>query len=327
MHHPAATPSDIGRYQVTGQLARGRQSRVLLARRRGAAPFARTVAIKLDESGDRDGARTLRREALLAARLDHPGIARIEDLDQIGERPFMVMELVRGVPLTDVIAAAGELRAPMPADVAFTIAGALCEALHHVHEACGDGGERIELVHRCVSPDNVMIALGGWVKLIDFGSAQTALDRTPAMDPDDLTRFSAPEVWSGRAIDRRADVYSLGVILRDLLALGIGEIEDEATPLFVRAAALDPSTRFESAAALGTALETFAWQRGITSAPRRVAAYMADLLRRAADEVKERSETSPLPGLDQARGKRQPVSPTARTRIRLRRRGRPIALN
>lgn len=326
VHQTAAPPPDIGRYQVTGELARGRQSRVLLARRRGAAPFTRTVAIKLDESGDRDGARGLRREALLAARLDHPGIARVEDLEAIGSRPFLVMELVRGVPLADLIAAAGELGIAMPAEVAFAIAGQLCEAIHHLHEARGDGGESIGLVHRAIAPDNVMIALGGWVKVLDFGAALTNLDRAPLLGPDDLTRFTAPEVWSDRETDRRADVYSLGVVLRELMSLCGGEVDDAATRLHARAAALDPSLRFASAAELGATLESFAWQHGISSAPRRVAAYLAELLRLAADAVHERSETSPLPGLERAMASRQPVSPHARTRIRLRRRGRPIAL-
>jgi tRNA A-37 threonylcarbamoyl transferase component Bud32 len=242
MQAPPTDPSLLGslladRYEIRAPLGRGGMGEVVEAVDRR---LSRTVAIKVLHPELADDERFLarfRREAATAARLSHVGIVSVHDIGEHGGRTFIVMELVAGRTLAELG------RADDAAPVA-RIGAAAARALAHAH----DRG----VVHRDVSPANIMVTADGTVKVLDFGIARgpsaTAASRG-------TVAYVAPEVLRGETADARADVYSLGMVLREL-AHGLDE--SALTGVLARATASDPRARFVSAAAFARALEGLA---------------------------------------------------------------------
>jgi serine/threonine-protein kinase len=158
-------------------------------------------------------------EASLLARLTHPGIARIDDLGQVGGVYYLAMEYVPGFDLMTISLEHerhGELLAPeLCARIVADVAG----ALHYAHEALDASGQPLHLIHRDVSPHNILLSTTGEVKLIDFGVARASVTRhrTQAGFVKGKYPYMAPEQITGQAIDRRVDVYALGLVLYELL--------------------------------------------------------------------------------------------------------------
>jgi serine/threonine-protein kinase len=196
-----------GRYRLRARLAAGGMGAVWVA---DDAVLGRQVAVKvLGEAlaGDGLAAERLRREARAAARLGHPGVARVLDLGEDGGRPYLVMELLRGESLAGRLARAGALP---PAEAARVVAAA-ADALEAAHRA--------GIVHRDVKPGNVFLTRDGEVKLLDFGIASASNEA--ALTGGDLigtAAYLAPERVLGHDATPAADVYALGVLLYELLA-------------------------------------------------------------------------------------------------------------
>jgi hypothetical protein len=196
-----------GRYRLRARLAAGGMGAVWVA---DDAVLGRQVAVKvLGEAlaGDGLAAERLRREARAAARLGHPGVARVLDLGEDGGRPYLVMELLRGESLAGRLARAGALP---PAEAARAVAAA-ADALEAAHRA--------GIVHRDVKPGNVFLTRDGEVKLLDFGIASASNEA--ALTGGDLigtAAYLAPERVLGHDATPAADVYALGVLLHELLA-------------------------------------------------------------------------------------------------------------
>jgi eukaryotic-like serine/threonine-protein kinase len=196
-----------GRYRVGALLAAGGMGEVWAARD---LLLDRPVAVKLlggALAGDGRAAERLRREARAAGRLDHPNIARVLDLGEHGGRPYLVMELLEGESLAARIDRAGPMA---PAEAARVVA-AVADALQAAHSA--------GVVHRDVKPGNVFLTSGGEVKVLDFGIASAAGEA--ALTTGDLlgtAAYLAPERAMGRPATPAADLYSLGVVLYELLA-------------------------------------------------------------------------------------------------------------
>jgi serine/threonine-protein kinase len=196
-----------GRYRLRARLAAGGMGAVWVA---DDAVLGRQVAVKvLGEAlaGDGLAAERLRREARAAARLGHPGVARVLDLGEDGGRPYLVMELLRGESLAGRLARAGALP---PAEAARVVAAA-ADAL--------DAAHRAGIVHRDVKPGNVFLTRDGEVKLLDFGIASASNEA--ALTGGDLigtAAYLAPERVLGHDATPAADVYALGVLLYELLA-------------------------------------------------------------------------------------------------------------
>ena len=207
----------FGAYEIVYELKSGGMGAVLLGRRRGPGAFEQLVAIKTirpEHAGSQAVRAMFLDEAAILARLAHPGIATVHDFGEEGGTLYMVMEYVAGIPFREL----GELRPP-PAVAARAIAEA-CRGLHAAHEAHDLAGSPLGLVHRDISPDNLMLGFDGHVKVIDFGIALVKNRQAPVTEFGALKGkppYMSPEQIKNAAIDRRSDVFSLGVVLWELL--------------------------------------------------------------------------------------------------------------
>ncbi|MEM9189387.1 MAG: serine/threonine-protein kinase [Myxococcota bacterium] len=220
---PMVKGSLIGDYEVVHPLRSGGMANLYLAKKRGAAGFSRQVAIKVvhpELAVDEDFVQLFLGEARLCAQIHHPNVVHVEDLGEREGRYFLVMEYVRGCSLSELLTkVANEGRRPT-VQLAAHIAIKIAEGLHAAHEAVGETGQKLGVVHRDVSPQNVLLSLAGDVKLIDFGIAEAAGRATEGLGPvTGKLSYMPPEQAFGRPVDRRADVYALGVVLWELLTM------------------------------------------------------------------------------------------------------------
>lgn len=220
---PAETPhlEQGRRYELLRKLSQGGMGELHLARVTGLHGFEQAVVVKRvlpHLAEDPQFVEMLFNEARLAARLDHPNIVKVFDVGVIEGRPFFAMEYVPGCSLDKLLRAIAERGEVLPLAHALTIGIGIGAGLHHAHEACDLTGRPLSIVHRDVSPSNVLVSAEGAVKLTDFGVAK-------ALASTQLTRegvrkgkvsYMSPEQCIGEAVDRRADVFALGVVLYEL---------------------------------------------------------------------------------------------------------------
>ncbi len=211
----------FGKYFLLRKLAEGGMAEIYLAKMSGAEEFERDVVIKLMLDHLRqspDITRMFFDEARVAARLVHPNIVQIIDLGETDGRYFMCMEYLPGEDLLAMIARAREKNAPIPVDVVARIVAAACDGLDYAHEF-QDGDEPLSIVHRDVSPSNILVTYQGVVKLLDFGIARVAsqVARTDAGRVKGKWLYMSPEQARNEPLDRRSDVFSLGLTMHELL--------------------------------------------------------------------------------------------------------------
>ena len=188
-------------------------------RRIGAAGFERPVAVKVVHSHlaeDPDFIKMFVDEALLSARIHHPNVVHVEHLGELDGKYYLVMELVDGCSLAQLRAALGRLRRRLAPAMAAHIALQIASGLHAAHETTGPDGSLLGVVHRDVSPSNVLVSRAGHVKLIDFGVAQLATGASSGTLMGKLGYMAPEQAW-GEVVDRRTDVYALGVVLWEML--------------------------------------------------------------------------------------------------------------
>jgi serine/threonine-protein kinase len=279
-------PIPYGRYLLLERIAVGGMAEVWLAAERD-APDRRWAVKRLlpTLADDRTFVEMFLDEARLGAQLQHPGIVPVVDLGRVGESWYLCMELVAGLDLRRLLSRLRRDGDRLPVGLACWIALRAAEALDHAHRARDAAGRPLEVVHRDLSPANVLLGWDGSVRLIDFGIARAAL-RAHREDPVLRGKFAylSPEQVRGLPVDRRADVFSLGAVLHELLTgerlfggptdLAVMERvrSAEAAPpsranpgvppaldaLVLRALAREPADRFPWAADLGEALLAFA---------------------------------------------------------------------
>jgi len=214
-----------GRYELVEKVGRGGMAEIYRAVRRGPGGFAKEVCIKriLPGLGDAPGFEEMFfEEARIAAGLQHANIVQVFDFDRDeGGACFIVMELVDGTSLKKLAtaAAAREGAAPPGPGLAAAVARAVLAALDHAWRR-KVGGRRLCVVHRDVSPHNILVARSGEIKLADFGIAKAVVSavRTSTGVVKGKMSYIAPEQAEGRAVDTRADLYALGVVLWELAA-------------------------------------------------------------------------------------------------------------
>lgn len=208
---------EIGRYQLISLLASGGMGEVWTARATGSG-FARTVALKLvrsEMSGDENYARMFIDEATVASSIHHPNVCETYELGKHGDRLFMAMEWIPGDSLAGLLRQGDFLVALDPRIAARIIADA-CAGLHAAHETVGPDGASLGVVHRDISPPNILVSMQGQAKVSDFGIAKARHqlhERTKTGEVKGKFAYIAPEQITGHPVDRRADVYAMGCVL------------------------------------------------------------------------------------------------------------------
>jgi serine/threonine-protein kinase len=282
----------LGRYQIIRRIAVGGMAELYLARHVAEGGYQKVVALKRVLSHlaeDQQFVARFLNEARLAAGLDHSNIAHVIDFGSERGEHFMAMEYVHGRNAFELLRRFPECRLPL--GCALTIVRDVAAALHYAHERCGPDGRPLGLVHRDVSPSNVLVSFAGDVKLVDFGIAKATADGNATRTGAILGKlaYMAPEQLRGQRVDRRADVFALCTVAYELVT-GVrcfyaqGEfalinrvvaarfelpsrIRDDIPAaleaILVKGLAADPSARFTTARELQLAIEALATEAGI----------------------------------------------------------------
>jgi eukaryotic-like serine/threonine-protein kinase len=212
----AGTPQMLGRYELLAPLARGGMGQVWVGRIHGARGFNKLVAVKtllaMPESEERFESMLLE-EARLAALIHHPNVVQTLELGEHEGSLYLVMEWVDGEPLGFVMQQA-EARGGVPLAIGVNLIGQTLLGLHAAHELTDDKGAALGVVHRDVSPFNVLVTYAGVAKLVDFGIAK-AMNQSVTHSGEIKGKISymAPEQVRCAGVDRRADIFSLGIVL------------------------------------------------------------------------------------------------------------------
>jgi serine/threonine protein kinase len=216
-----APPRAFGPYLVYEELGIGGMAQVHRAEVIGIEGFKRSVALKrmLEHvAANEDMVKAFVREARLASYMRHRNVAQTYELGKVGDIYFMAMELIDGFTLREVLKHCGATTGPMPVPIALNILNQICDALDYAHNLCDESGQPLGIIHRDVSPSNIIVAEGGVVKLIDFGIAKSSSAGMQTMSGTIKGKFGymAPEYING-SIDARADLFAIGVIAHELL--------------------------------------------------------------------------------------------------------------
>jgi serine/threonine-protein kinase len=307
-----AAPEKIGRYQLCFELASGGMASVYLARAEGAPGFQKLVALKRIHphlAFEEDYVEMFLDEARIAARITHPNVCSVFDFGAVDGEYFIAMEYLVGEPLSRIhrrVVADAEQRssALLPARMARVIAQA-CEGLHAAHELRGADGESLHVVHRDVSAENLFVTYDGATQVVDFGIAH-ARQRVHNSDAGQLKGtfpYMAPEQMTAAVVDRRIDVWALGVVLWELLTLRRlflrdtdvdtmyavlsgeirppsdhrGDVPPELDEIVLKALKRSPDERWQSARDMGKALRRFLSSQEELIGPAEIADWMAEL--------------------------------------------------
>jgi TonB family protein len=321
---PAAPGTEFGQYRLLERIGVGGMAEVWKARMTGVEGFQKTVAIKrilphLTDSSD--FVEMFVDEAKLAAQLNHANIIHIYDLGKLGEDYYIAMEHVEGENLRRILQRARETGRPLPVGLALYVAARLASALDHAHRKRDFDDRELGLVHRDVSPQNVLVGYEGTIKLCDFGivKAVSKSSHTQRGALKGKLQYMSPEQAWGRPVDGRSDLFSLGALLFEMLTgrrLFVGESEmevleavrecqvappselepgvpEEVDAVVLGALRSDPEERFQSAGELGRRLEEILAGMRPTPGQGELAAYMAALFDRAPAAPAEAAAPSP----------------------------------
>ncbi|MEZ4406793.1 MAG: protein kinase [Polyangiales bacterium] len=215
----------FGPYELVRRLASGGVAEVWLARARSVAGFQKPVALKMVHprwTADHEFTRALIEEANVAAGLGHRNVVQVIDLGQVDGRHFIAMEYVDGLDLAKLLTRLRQRRVEVPLAVAAYIVREVCEGLEHAHRRAGPDGAPLGIVHRDVSPPNILLSFDGEVRLTDFGLARasTRISSTQAGVVKGRYAYMAPEQARAQPVDARADVFSATAVLYEMLVGG-----------------------------------------------------------------------------------------------------------
>lgn len=295
----------LGRYEVIRTLARGSLTDLLLGRATGEAGFQRHVAIKQLREEHAQDATCLEmfvNEARLAAALHHHNIVQVTDIGDEAGKPFFAMEYVHGVDLRRLLTHLGKKGEQLPLQHVVAIIAAAAAALHHAHEQKAADGSPLGIVHRQVTPANVLVGFDGNVKLVDFGIAKAAIKRiqTGVGVLRGSAPYMAPEQCAGRTVDRRSDIFALGIVLYELATvrrlfkgenefLTMSAVVNAEVPrpsqyrrdvppdlevVMLKALARDPLARYQTASDMANALDKVARSVGVGASTSALANYL-----------------------------------------------------
>lgn len=301
---PLASGTLLGKYRLLSRLAVGGMAEIYLALSGGIKGFEKYVVIKRilpQLSAQKNYVTMFLDEARLAASLQHANIAQVYDVGEQDGSFFFTMEYVHGVDLRALLDVARENKEPIPIDYAITIAVDVAAGLHYAHEHADAKGEPLGLVHRDVSPSNVLVSYDGCVKLVDFGVAKATTQQSETRDGSikGKLRYMSPEQVRGEPLDRRSDIFSLGILIyelttgsalfegNDLTVMNLIAFEDAPKPslrfpaypaelerIVLKALSRDRQQRYDTAEAMQLELEEWARRSQISLSTANLAHYI-----------------------------------------------------
>jgi CheY-like chemotaxis protein len=265
---PAGVIEEYGNYFLLEKIAVGGMAELFKAQQRGVQGFQKIVAIKriLPHFSDNEDFVTMFiDEAKLAAQLTHPNIVQIFDLGKSGTSYYIAMEYVNGRDLRTLLKKVREYGRPFPEQVAAFVVMKVAAALDYAHRKRGFDDRELKLVHRDISPQNVILSVEGAVKLVDFGIAKAASKASTTMAGalKGKLLYMSPEQATGQPLDNRSDLYSLGLVLFELLTgercfqsdSELGVLEKVRQGRISDLTALNPKVSREMAAIVNKALQ------------------------------------------------------------------------
>jgi serine/threonine-protein kinase len=306
----------LGRYRVVDEIGIGGMASVHLARMDGPGGFQKWVAIKRIHPHlveDQTFIHMFLDEARIAARISHSNVATVFDLGEHEDTYWIAMEYLHGEPLREVMRRTEELAAPMPPEIACRVIADAAEGLHAAHELLGKNGEKLGLVHRDVTPHNLFVTYDGTTKVVDFGIAKfsSRMSSTRAGTLKGKLAYMSPEQVHGEGIDRRTDIFALGVVLWELTTGQrlfrmesdldtLAKVQECNVPrpssivrgypidlekIVMKALSKNRGERFKTAREFSRALQSLLMRRGLFIASDEVAAYMKQIF---DDRIKKR---------------------------------------
>lgn len=283
-------------------------AQVYVAKARGVGGFEKLVAIKVISPGyseREEFIQMLVQEAKISVLLHHANIGQVFDLGRIQDHHFIVMEYIEGPDTYRILKRSKAQKKPVPLDVAAHVVSQVCQGLDFAHRKRDARGRPLRIIHRDISPQNILISYGGDVKLVDFGIAKAAFRaaETEAGVVKGKYFYMSPEQASGQAIDQRSDIYSAGVVLYELLvgrspyqaenldrlieqvraaavprpSIQRPEIPEDLDRIVARACSLDPDQRYSSAHEMGHDLVACIRQRSPSFTPQRLVQFLGTL--------------------------------------------------
>jgi serine/threonine protein kinase len=303
---PKAPPEEqFGPYEVYERLGVGGMATVHRAKERGIEEFERVVALKRllpHLAEDASFVKAFVREAKLASMLQHVNIVQIFELGRVGSQYFISMEHIEGRDLRQVLRHARRVTGPPPIHITVGILAQLCDALDYAHSKCDENGDPLRIVHRDVSPSNLLVTNTGHLKVIDFGiaKAQALHAQTQTGRVKGKLAYMAPEAIGGKDLDCRSDLFAAGVIAHELLTarplfaskneyqtilkVQRGDILPPSTfnqacppeldAIVLRALARNPDDRFASAAELRDELAELRTQYQLAAGSREISTWI-----------------------------------------------------
>jgi serine/threonine protein kinase len=336
-------PRRFGKYVLLERIGRGGMAEVFRARTYGPGGFAKDCAIKrilpnlLD---DEQFVRMFIDEARLTSHLAHPNIVQVLELGELQGSLFIAMEYIAGKDLLDVLARCARRSRRIPRELVLYIMMELLRALDYAHNALDERGEPIRIVHRDVSPSNVLISYTGTVKIGDFGIARSGLqtNRTEAGTQKGKMGYMSPEQVTGASIDRRSDLFAASVIFFEMLTMSrlfkaendlevmlkirdceieaelerMSSLPEDLQAIVRKGLAREAHERFQTAHEFYTAIARFVFKNEIDVGATNVEAFMRDMFAdRIAEEMGRRAHD---PTIDPAGLPDENESPTLRFR-------------
>lgn len=336
----------FGHYVLLDRVAVGGMAEIFKAKQSGARGFEKIVVIKKilhHLSEDPEFVEMFEDEAKIAAQLNHANIVQIFELGEVNDTLYIAMELVEGRNLRDVTRAIASKGMHMSIEQSIFVIQSALKGLDYAHRKKNIEGEELEIIHRDISPQNVILSYEGEVKILDFGIAKASskISQTEAGVLKGKFSYMSPEQASGREIDQSTDVYALGVIFHELLTsqrlfkadtdietlerVRIGNVAapSEKNPnvppdldrIVLKALARNPAKRFSSAGEMLAELNRFNFEQGLSYASQDLSAFMRALFRESIQAERERLQEAlaQVPHLDAKDGGKTQITFKAKT--------------
>jgi len=326
-------PIRFAKYELLRRIAVGGMAEIFLARQRGLAGFEKILAVKRIRkkyTAEPSFVQMFLNEARIAARLSHPNVVQIFDLGKAEGCFFIAMEHVHGRNLSEVVQRAEENRVRFPLEYAVKIASQVCDGLHYAHTKRDADGTPLDIVHRDISPLNLLVSFDGVVKILDFGIARAERyyreERDGGKKVKGKLTYMAPETVEGQKEDNRTDVFALGMVFYELIT-GLkvrsqksdrdlfrsilkgkihppsffrADLPEEVEEIALKALARDPTERYQHARDMQYDLDAFLVESGFNPGALHLANFVRQLfqedLEREDKQLAEIAKARPAPG-------------------------------